>query len=95
MRSFDDLGRVFCTPLQARAQLFPAGRQDEDQHGVGENAFDLDGALKIDLQHHVGPLGDALFDGVFGCAVAVAVHLGPFQKRFWMTIWSKVSFDTK
>ena len=35
---FDHLRRVLAAALQPGAQLFPARRQDEDQHGIGEDA---------------------------------------------------------
>jgi hypothetical protein len=38
---FDDIRRVFAPALQPRAQFFLAGRQDEDEDGVGEGILDL------------------------------------------------------
>src|SRR2546427_8619333 len=36
------------------AKLVPAGRQDEDQNGVRKRFLDLQRALVVDLQQHVG-----------------------------------------
>src|SRR5450830_1270596 len=77
---FDHVRGVFAAALQARAQLFPAGGQDEDQDGIGKRLLDLDRALEVDLQHHVGAFGDALFDGLFRGAIAVAMHMGPLDE---------------
>ena len=43
-------------------------------------ALGADVILEIDFQHHVGAVGDAFFNGVARGAVAVAVHMRPFQK---------------
>ena len=47
------------------------------RHRVGKQFFDLNGALEVDLQHHVGALGNAVFNGFARSAVALAMHMGP------------------
>ena len=42
--------------------------------------FDLDCALKVDFENYIGAHGHAVFDGFLGRAVAVVVHMGPFDK---------------
>ena len=40
---------VFATAQQARAQLFPTGRQDENENGIAENFLDLNRTLEINF----------------------------------------------
>ena len=76
-----DIGGVFAAVVQAGLQLLPAGGKDEDEHSIGEQLFDLNGALEVDFQNHISALGNAVFNGFARGAVALAVDVGPFQKR--------------
>src|SRR6476619_4299987 len=42
----DRLGVVLAAPFEAKAQLVPARRQDEDEHRVGEEPLDLQRACQ-------------------------------------------------
>ncbi len=77
---FDCFGAVLTPALQTATQFFPAGGQNEDEDGVGVHPFNLDGALVINFQNDVGALRHALFQHLFGSAIAVAVHVRPFHK---------------
>ena len=58
----DHLGAVFSTALQPSAQFLHAGRQNENQHGIGEQLFDLHRALEVNLQNNVHAMSDPLFN---------------------------------
>jgi hypothetical protein len=47
---FDGFGAVFPAALQTAAQFFPAGRQNEDQDGIGKDLLDLHGTLIINFK---------------------------------------------
>ena len=77
---FDGFRAVFTAALQTAAQFLPAGREDEDQNGIAKDLLDLDGTLIVNFQNDVRALRHALFEHFLGGAVAMAVHMGPFDK---------------
>lgn len=45
----DDFHAVFATFFEAGFEFIPGGGEDEDEDGLGENLFDLEGALPVDF----------------------------------------------
>ena len=76
----DRVGAVLAAAQQPLAQLVPARRQHEDEHGVREQLLDLQRALPVDLEHDVLARADALPDRRLRRSVALAVYLGPFEE---------------
>ena len=68
-------------PLEPCAQFPHRGRQDEDGDDVvAEPLAHLLRALPVDVEQHVASLGQHLLHGRARRAVAVAVHLRPFEQ---------------
>ena len=87
MRRLDDLGGSSPRRFRRWRSSSPAGRQDEDQHGVREQLLDLQRALPVDLQHHVFAARQARLDRLARGAVEVAVHLRPTRRTRRVRSW--------
>ena len=71
---------VLAAPLEAKAQLVPARRQDEDQHRVRNSRLICSAPCQSISSSTSWPPVILLLDRGARGAVEVAVHLGPFDE---------------
>ena len=77
----DHLVAVLGAHAQARLEIGDRGRQHEDADEIGAALLaQLLGALPIDVEQHVAARREHALDWRPRRAVAVAEHLGPFEK---------------